>query len=117
VTKAQSKLNRWRRIRGLTQEELRDRSGVPVRTIGRIERNEVRTPPKLPTLVNLARALDIDVTELLEERWLAWNPTPRYPAPPPPNPAWPDRLQRMLNAEQTRAKDRTRRGESDHRER
>lgn len=51
----------------LSQEELAEESGVGVATIIRIENNQLRTAPHYGTLRKLARLLDIEPTELLED--------------------------------------------------
>jgi transcriptional regulator with XRE-family HTH domain len=53
----------WRRARGLTQEELSQRSGVSRETISRIETGK-HLEPEVITLVKLAEALDVHVFEL-----------------------------------------------------
>ncbi|MCX2743038.1 serine hydrolase [Mangrovivirga sp. M17] len=52
-----------RKLKGLTQKELSDRTNITVRTIQRIEKGE--TEPHLQTVKLLAVAMDIDVDELL----------------------------------------------------
>ncbi|MBR9908395.1 MAG: serine hydrolase [Gammaproteobacteria bacterium] len=53
-----------RKLKGLSQEQLADRTGVTVRTIQRLEKNEAT--PHLRTVKLLAAALDIDVDDLLQ---------------------------------------------------
>ena len=57
------RLKYYRKIKGLSQEELSLRTNVTVRTIQRIEKSEVN--PHLKTVKLLAAALDVEVTELL----------------------------------------------------
>ncbi len=52
-----------RKLKGLTQKELSDRTNVTVRTIQRIEKGE--TDPHLQTVRLLAAALEVEVDELL----------------------------------------------------
>ena len=78
----------WRKHRGFTQEALHHRSGVPMRTLVRIERGEHSTPPNLRHLVQLAYALGVPLDALLEPEWVQWRPTPKYEAPPEPRPYW-----------------------------
>jgi len=52
-----------RKLKGLTQEELSDKTTVGVRTIQRIEKGEVE--PHLQTVKLLAIGLDIEVNDLL----------------------------------------------------
>lgn len=58
-------LRESRKQRGITQEELAQRSGVNRKTIGRIERG--RGKPTVRTLEKLARALDVSLRELLPD--------------------------------------------------
>jgi transcriptional regulator with XRE-family HTH domain len=51
--------------RALTQEELAEKAGVNAATVARLERN--RTEPHMSTLRKLAKALDVDPTELIGE--------------------------------------------------
>ena len=57
------RLKYQRKIKGYSQEELADRTNVTVRTIQRIEKEEVS--PHLNTIKLLAIALDIEVDELV----------------------------------------------------
>ncbi len=59
------KLKEIRTRRFLTQEELAERAGVSPATIVRVERNQAE--PHISTMRKLARALDVDPTELLGE--------------------------------------------------
>lgn len=49
----------------LTQERLRDATGISVDTIHRIETG--RADPKISQLLRIARALDVPVSALLED--------------------------------------------------
>ena len=59
------KLREVRTKRLLTQDELADKAGVSQSTIANIERNNAE--PQFRTIRKLAKALDIDPTELLED--------------------------------------------------
>jgi transcriptional regulator with XRE-family HTH domain len=59
------KLKEVRTRRLLTQDELADKAGVSQSTIANIERNNAE--PQFRTIRKLAKALDIDPTELLGE--------------------------------------------------
>ena len=52
-----------REKRDLLQRELAEQAGVPVRTIGRIERGEVDM--RIGTLVKIAKALNTTIKELV----------------------------------------------------
>ena len=55
-----AKIKELRLLKGLTQEELADKTGLSVRTIQRIENGEV--DPRTFTLTALAEALEVDLT-------------------------------------------------------
>ena len=59
------KLKEIRTRRLLTQTELAEKSGVNPTTIVRVERNQAE--PHFRTIRKLAKALDVDPTELLGE--------------------------------------------------
>ncbi len=59
------KLRQIRKERKLTLKELEAISGVDYSSISRIEQGEYL--PKLETLLKLARALEVSITELLDE--------------------------------------------------
>lgn len=59
------KLKRLRKARGLTLQRLGDMTGVSPSYISRLERNEKQCP-SFPILVELARALKVDVLTLAE---------------------------------------------------
>jgi transcriptional regulator with XRE-family HTH domain len=65
VVKIGDNLKNARTRRLLTQVQLAEKSGVNQVTIARIERNQV--DPRFSTMRRLAKALDVDPTELLGE--------------------------------------------------
>ena len=65
VVKIGDNLKEVRTRRLLTQVQLAEKSGVNRVTIARIERNQV--DPRFSTMRRLAKALDVDPTELLGE--------------------------------------------------
>jgi len=65
VVKIGDNLKEVRTRRLLTQVQLAEKSGVNQVTIARIERDQV--DPRFSTMRRLAKALDIDPTELLGE--------------------------------------------------
>ena len=65
VVKIGDNLKELRTRRLLTQVQLAEKSGVNQVTIARIERNQV--DPRFSTMRRLAKALDVDPTELLGE--------------------------------------------------
>jgi len=66
-----SKLSRIRVERNFSQRQLAIYSGVSLRTLRRLERREVDNPP-LRYLVNLSLVLRCELSDLIEDEWLAW---------------------------------------------
>lgn len=63
----ETRLQRVRINKNLSQSELSDRSGVPVKTIQRYEQNtEIINGAKLKTLVALCRALSCKIGDIIE---------------------------------------------------
>lgn len=62
-----ARLKRLRLDDHLTQEQLAEAAGVSVELIGKLERGE-RPSARLSTLLKLANALDVDLTELVGKR-------------------------------------------------
>lgn len=60
-----NKIKELRIQKGLTQEELADKTGLSTRTIQRIENGDV--DPRIYTLNSIAEALNIDYEELIKE--------------------------------------------------
>lgn len=58
------KIRATRDSQGMLQRDLAHKAGVPVRTVGRIERGEVDV--RLSTLAKIAAALGISVRDLIE---------------------------------------------------
>lgn len=69
-----TKIAHWRVWRGLTQDELAERTGIPLRTLRDLEAGRVQSGPSLGQLQNLRRALKCDLTDLIDDWWLAWQP-------------------------------------------
>jgi transcriptional regulator with XRE-family HTH domain len=61
------RLREARRRAMLSQEELAVESGVGVATIIRIERDQLKSEPHYSTLRKLAKSLDVDPRELLDD--------------------------------------------------
>ncbi len=59
------KIKRLRKKQGLTQEQLAKKAGLHLVTVGRIE-SGMRKNPDLLTRKKLAKALGVDITELLD---------------------------------------------------
>lgn len=60
------KVSYYRKINGLSQEELAERVGVSVTFIGMLEAPNLFKAPSLKTLNNIAKALDIPIYKLLK---------------------------------------------------
>jgi len=58
-------LKHWREVRGISQRDLADRSGVGYASIARIETR--RQDPTVGILTRLAEALEIRLADLFEE--------------------------------------------------
>jgi|TARA_R110002020_G_scaffold137731_7_gene307189 DNA-binding XRE family transcriptional regulator len=58
------RLRKIRIYQGLTQDELRQLSGVALKTITNIERE--KHLPKLETMLKIAKALSVDLTDIDE---------------------------------------------------
>lgn len=61
-----NKIRALRKLKGYTQEELGEKSGVSYKFIGEIERGVVN--PSLNSLVHIAKALDIHVSDLFPSK-------------------------------------------------
>jgi transcriptional regulator with XRE-family HTH domain len=64
------------------QEEMAERTGIPLRTYQRLESGELTNPP-IRYLVNCALALTLELDEVCEPEWLEWLPTAQAPKPKP----------------------------------
>ena len=60
------KLRELRRSRFLTRDELAEQSGVARDHIGRLERGEIPGESRMGTIRKLAKALEVDPTELVK---------------------------------------------------
>ena len=63
MVKIGDRLRDLRVRRALTQKELADKADIGTNTVARLERNE--TEPHMSTLRKLARALNVDPSELI----------------------------------------------------
>jgi transcriptional regulator with XRE-family HTH domain len=81
-TRIETKLAALRVRAGETQAELAAMVGLSLAHYRRLERGQVDNPP-LRYLVNLALALGVPLTDVLEDAWLEWLPLDqRNPQPP-----------------------------------
>lgn len=76
-------LKKFRRIAGLTLEELSRKSGVDKAVISRLERG-LRRAPSYDTIVRLARALHLEPEELVPVPPVKRRPAKDVPDPPRP---------------------------------
>lgn len=67
-----TKLARLRIQRQMSQRELELASGIPMRTLQRLEAGQLDNPG-LAYLVNLAVVLAVPVEDIVEEDWLVFN--------------------------------------------
>jgi transcriptional regulator with XRE-family HTH domain len=67
-------VQRLRRARGLTQDGLAEKTGYDLKRLSQVERGRIN--PSLATLERIARALDVDVADLVAR-------PPRRKADPP----------------------------------
>lgn len=68
------KIQELRKLKGMTQEDLAEKTGLSVRTIQRIESGEV--DPRSYTLNQIAEALGVEITDLTKEN----EPDPEQPS-------------------------------------
>jgi transcriptional regulator with XRE-family HTH domain len=84
-----------RASKGVNQHELARQTGMSLSSLKRLEHGEVANPP-LWWFINCARALNVELEEILDPKLLAWRPGPNAAAGPPP-PEWlTDRHERAL---------------------
>lgn len=77
-----TRLATWRVLRGKTQREMADATGISLSTYRRLEQGKMPNPP-LRYLSNCAIALDTDVSALFEDEWHEWFVLdPKRPKPP-----------------------------------
>lgn len=81
-TKPETKLARVRMSRGVTQAELAEAVGISEPTYRRLERGMMTAPP-LSYLVNAARALGVELDDVIEDGWRAWHELRADRADPP----------------------------------
>lgn len=83
----QSRIARERRLRDWTQADLARYTGIPIRTIQRIEQG-VHPNPGIHYLTNIALALDIALEEILEPEWTSWRRFSQDTSRPPDDHGW-----------------------------
>lgn len=84
--KARSRLAQARIDKGVTQARLAEVTGLSIATIRRLDRGELNEPP-VTYLINCARALEVALDDLLEDRW-NWTVYDASAAAKPPPPEW-----------------------------
>ena len=66
-----TKLQYWRIEKGMTREELGEKSGLSGTTVMRIERGDAAAENvRIGTLANLAKALNVKLTDIIEDEFL-----------------------------------------------
>lgn len=64
-----SRLKYWREERGLTQDELSDKSGVNLRSIQNYEQGlHDINKAKVETVLSLSEALEVDIYDIINDR-------------------------------------------------
>jgi transcriptional regulator with XRE-family HTH domain len=81
-TGSRTRLAIWRLRRGLTQRRLAQAVGMSLAGYRRLERDQV-ADPSVRDLANLALALGVDLTDLLEPSWVTWRPPDAKLSKPP----------------------------------
>jgi len=71
----------------LSQKKLSELSGVPLRTIQRLERGQVANPP-IRNLVNLSMVMECDLEDVCEDDWIRWTVFDAAAPEPPPKGHW-----------------------------
>lgn len=82
-----TKLARWRLKRGATQMDIVRDTGIPLSTYQRLEAGDYQRPP-VQALVNCAIVLEVELTDLLEEKFLCWHVFHHSAARAPKKPSW-----------------------------
>ncbi|HWB68911.1 MAG TPA: helix-turn-helix transcriptional regulator [Solirubrobacterales bacterium] len=85
--KPRTKLAARRQGMRLSQKKVSELSGIPVRTIQRLERDDIDNPP-IRYLVNLAQVLECRLEDVCEEKWLEWTVFDAAAPGPPPKGHW-----------------------------
>ena len=70
-----------REAAGLTQQEMEERTGIPLRTLQRLESGAV-TNPQIRYLVNCAFILGVELEDAAEPGMLRWTRLPGGPVRP-----------------------------------
>ena len=80
-----SKLARWRKRRGVTQEELARATGISLSVLRRLESGRYKNPP-VRYLNNCALALGCQLDDVSEDEWGDWLVLDQRHAAAPPEP-------------------------------
>src|SRR3569623_2752912 len=89
VARRKPRTKRAARRQGMrrSQKKVSDLSGIPVRTIQRLERGDMDNPP-IRYLVNLAEVYDCSLEDVCEESWIEWTVFDASAPEPPPKGHW-----------------------------
>jgi transcriptional regulator with XRE-family HTH domain len=85
--KPRTKLAARRQGTGLSQKEVSELSGIPLRTIQRLERDDIDNPP-IRYLVNLAMVFECRLVDVCEEKWIEWTVFDASAPEAPPKGHW-----------------------------
>ena len=81
--KPRTRLAVLREASGMTQPEMAKRTGIPLRTLQRLESGAVANPP-IRYLVNCAFVLGVELDDVAEPAMMRWTRLPGGPARPEP---------------------------------
>ena len=85
--KPRTKLAARRLGTGLSQQKVSDLTGIPLRTIQRLERGNIDNPP-IRYLVNLAEVFECRLVDVCEDEWIEWTVFDATAPEPPPKGHW-----------------------------
>jgi transcriptional regulator with XRE-family HTH domain len=85
--KPRTKLAARRLGTGLSQQRISELTGIPLRTIQRLERGNIDNPP-IRYLVNLAEVLECRLIDVCEDDWIKWTVFNVSASEPPPKGHW-----------------------------
>ncbi len=81
-TEPKTKISRLRQEADWTQETLAAKTGIPIRTVQRLEQGEIFNP-QIRHLVNIATALGCELEDVAEDEWMRWTAFDQRAAEPP----------------------------------
>ena len=85
--KPRTKLADWRLKRGANQPGMVRDTGIPLSTYQRMEAGDYERPP-YQALYNCAIVLQVEIDELIEDKYKTWTVFQAGAAAPPKTPHW-----------------------------